>query len=61
MKLGTIEVAARGVKAGTITQPRVVLVLKAGWFANDFDITPHQAREMAAELLQAANVAEGKA
>lgn len=57
MKIGTIEIKAVPVAGDA---PHVVLAVKAGWFNNEITATPQQAREAAAELLQAANIAEGK-
>lgn len=62
MKVGNIELTATPATAVEGVEPFVSLQVAVGpWFKHTLPVPPDTAREMAAELLQAANVAEGKA
>lgn len=63
IKIDGIEVNVRGWPAGQqiVPPPRVALTVATSIFSRTVAATPDQARELAAQLQLAANVAEGKA
>lgn len=61
MKIANMDLDAFPYLPGTAAAPMVKLQLSLGaFFAKAVDATPDQARELAAQLLTAANLAEGK-